>query len=283
MYIPEKIKALSNSQISKMLSGLPVRVQKGAEHIINMSMEQSKKLNKAAMKGKGFTITLDPYQVIEHRNLAGQGLFGDALKSASSMAKSAAKKAGKQLAQKGLKMASSYAQQQIDERLGGEGLFGDALKSASSMAKSAAKKAGKQLAQKGLKMASSYAQEQIDKRLSGEGFFGDLGKLAKSTAKSVGKQVARKSLNLAHKTVSEALPTVVGKLGSVVGHPEIGYAVEPALQMASDASFSAIKKKSGLGIKKRGRPRKPRSVGRPRKPKARGRPRKGGALRPAGY
>ncbi len=235
MYIPEKIKALSNSQISKMLSGLPVRVQKGAEHIINMSMEQSKKLNKAAMKGKGFTITLDPYQVIEHRNLAGQGLFGDALKSAS------------------------------------------------SMAKSAAKKAGKQLAQKGLKMASSYAQEQIDKRLSGEGFFGDLGKLAKSTAKSVGKQVARKSLNLAHKTVSEALPTVVGKLGSVVGHPEIGYAVEPALQMASDASFSAIKKKSGLGIKKRGRPRKPRSVGRPRKPKARGRPRKGGALRPAGY
>jgi hypothetical protein len=160
MYIPEKIKALSNAQINKMLSGLPVRVQKGVDHLINMSVEQSKKLNKSAMSGKGFTIRLDPYQVVQHRNLMGQGFASNMLKSASSMAKSAAKKAGKQLAQKGLQMAQNYAQNAIDSHLSGEG-FGDLMKSASRMAKNTAQSAGKQLAKKSLNLAHKAVSDAL--------------------------------------------------------------------------------------------------------------------------
>jgi hypothetical protein len=282
MYIPEKIKALSNTQISKMLNGLPIRVQKGLDHVINMSMEQSKKLNKSAMSGKGFTIRLDPYQIVQHRHLAGQG-FSSMLKGATSMAKTAAKKAGKQLAQKGLSMAHSYAQDAINEHLSGEG-FGDYLKVASKVAKTAAKKAGKQLAQKGLSMAHSYAQDAINQHLSGEGF-GDYlrtaGKFAQSTAKSAGKQIAKKSLNLAHKAISDALPEAAMALGSVVGHPELGEMVSPLAQMGIDKGFSVAKAKSGLGIRKRG-PGRPKST-KPKTTKPKTKKRRGGALRPAGY
>ena len=283
MYIPEKIKALSNGQISKMLSGLPVRVQKGLDHVIHMSVEQSKKLNKSAMNGKGFTMRLDPYQIMQHRHLHGQGI-GSMLKSASSMAKTAAKKAGKQLAQKGLTMAHAYAQDAIQQHLAGEG-FGDYLKSASKVAKSAAKKAGKQLAQKGLNMAQAYAQDAINQHLAGEGF-GDImksaGRFAKSQATSAGKQLARKGLSLAHKAVSDAVPGAMTALGSVIGQPELGTMVSPLVDMGIDKGFSVAKQKSGLGIRRRGRPRKTSKKASKKKAPKRKRI-SGSALRAAGY
>jgi len=51
--------------MSKLLNGHKVRVKHGRHHKIHLSEEHSKKLHKAHMKGMGITIQLDPY-AIEH-------------------------------------------------------------------------------------------------------------------------------------------------------------------------------------------------------------------------
>ena len=60
-----------------MLNGHPVRVKigRGICHIVHLSQEQAKKLHKASIKGSGFTIRMDPYQIVQHRNLQGQGIL----------------------------------------------------------------------------------------------------------------------------------------------------------------------------------------------------------------
>ncbi len=74
MYNPISIAPLTESQISKALKGLPVRVSAGNQHDIEISKEQLKKLSKAAQKGKASTITLDPFQIQKHMNLLGSGV-----------------------------------------------------------------------------------------------------------------------------------------------------------------------------------------------------------------
>ena len=74
MYHAASIAALSPSQISKALKGLPVRVSVGNQHSIELSQDQLKKLSKAAQKGKASTITLDPFQIQKHMSLLGSGI-----------------------------------------------------------------------------------------------------------------------------------------------------------------------------------------------------------------
>ena len=74
MYHAASIAALSPSQISKALKGLPVRVSVGNQHSIELSQDQLKKLSKAAQKGKASTITLDPFQIQKHMSLLGSGV-----------------------------------------------------------------------------------------------------------------------------------------------------------------------------------------------------------------
>ena len=57
MYHPTSIAPLSQSQISKALKGLPVRISPGNQHDIELSTDQFKKFTKAHQKGKASTIT----------------------------------------------------------------------------------------------------------------------------------------------------------------------------------------------------------------------------------
>ena len=62
-YHEQGIKQLSKPQISKLLKGLKVRVQHGADQLLHISPEQAKKVYKAHLKGGAVTIQLDPYSI----------------------------------------------------------------------------------------------------------------------------------------------------------------------------------------------------------------------------
>ena len=74
MYHPTSIGPLSESQITKALKGLPVRVSAGNQHEIELSKEQLKKFAKAQKLGKAMNITLDPFQIQNHMKLIGSGV-----------------------------------------------------------------------------------------------------------------------------------------------------------------------------------------------------------------
>jgi hypothetical protein len=73
MYHKASISPLSSTQISKMLNGHSVRVSHGNQHNIELSKEQFKKFSRAHLKGKGMTLTMDPYQIQNHQHLRGCG------------------------------------------------------------------------------------------------------------------------------------------------------------------------------------------------------------------
>ena len=75
MYHPASIAPLSESQITKALKGLPVRVSVGNQHDVELSAQQFKNLSKAYQKGKASTITLDPFQIQNHMHLLGSGVL----------------------------------------------------------------------------------------------------------------------------------------------------------------------------------------------------------------
>jgi len=63
MYQTAGIAPLSQTQGSKLLNHHSVRVKAGTHHKVGLSKEQMKKHQKAHMKGSGYNLTLDPYQV----------------------------------------------------------------------------------------------------------------------------------------------------------------------------------------------------------------------------
>jgi len=86
MYTPVGVSQLSNTQISKLLNGHAVTIKHGNQHKMNLSKEQVKKLHKAAQKGSGIRIMLDPYQQQMHQVMRGSGLMSG-LKKAYGKAK----------------------------------------------------------------------------------------------------------------------------------------------------------------------------------------------------
>ena len=63
MYETAGIAPLSQTQVSKLLNHHSVRVKAGIHHKVGLSKAQMKKHSKAQMKGTGYNLTLDPYQV----------------------------------------------------------------------------------------------------------------------------------------------------------------------------------------------------------------------------
>jgi len=63
MYQAAGIAPLSQTQVSKLLNHHSVRVKAGTHHKVGLSKEQMKKHHKAHMKGSGYNLTLDPFQV----------------------------------------------------------------------------------------------------------------------------------------------------------------------------------------------------------------------------
>ena len=70
-YIQHHIGKLSPQQISKLLNSHPIRMKGGGHHVVNLSIEQSKKLHRAHMHGKAVSIRFDPFQIHHHQHLRG--------------------------------------------------------------------------------------------------------------------------------------------------------------------------------------------------------------------
>lgn len=247
MYIPTKVHGLSNSQINKLLNGHGVRVKSGLDHVIHMSGEQAKKLNKAASKGAGFTIRLDPYQIVQHRNLVGQGFMSSMVKAGKKHVIHHVKKHASHLANQALHHGMSMAQDKINQHV---------------------PEFGREYAHQALGMAQSHAQNALNQHLpqEGQGFFKHAGRYLKHHGKQIGKQVLHTALSVAEKAAIEGLPAGLALVDSYTGIP-VGTMAQPYIEKGIHQGFNkAQDKTSGLGIKKR-----------------RGRPRKGGALNPGGY
>lgn len=158
----------------------------------------------------------------------------------------------------------------------GAGFFGDIA----SKAKSFAKKhkdlinpiigRARSYAKSGIQKLADKANAQVDKytpEIEGEGLIGDALKgLIGMTGLGMKKRGRPKGTKKAAKKVGKGVFSNIIK------------AVAPAAidAIASAASSAAKDKVSGMGVKRVGRPRKPRPVGRPKK-------RKGGALIAPGY
>lgn len=78
MYFPVKVGKLSDNQIKKLVKGQGIRVKKGVDNVIHLSEQQIKKLERAAKKGMGCTVTMDPYQSSMHKS---GGALGSAFKN----------------------------------------------------------------------------------------------------------------------------------------------------------------------------------------------------------
>jgi hypothetical protein len=114
MYHPAEIQSLSKAQLKKLLTGGQVRIKSGKGQIINLSQEQHKKLNRAALKGSGCNIMLDPYQQDE---VCGNGIKG-AFKKLGSFVKGnkeAFRPLAKSLKQSGNEAIAQAAMRALDE------------------------------------------------------------------------------------------------------------------------------------------------------------------------
>ena len=76
-YIKHHIGKLSPQQISKLLNGHMIRMEGGGHHVVNLSIEQSKKLHRAHMHGKAVSIRFDPFQIHHHQHLRGGATLKD--------------------------------------------------------------------------------------------------------------------------------------------------------------------------------------------------------------
>lgn len=72
MYSPAEFAPLSQASLKKLMKGQAVRVKHGSGLKLHLSKVQQKKHKSTKMKGKGYNLTFDPYQIQMH----GSGLTG---------------------------------------------------------------------------------------------------------------------------------------------------------------------------------------------------------------
>ena len=270
MYHPVSIDGLTNAQINKLLAGHPVRVKHGKHHKIGLSAEQYKKHVRAHTKGKGMTLQFDPYQQALHRNLKGCGIMSS-LKKAYGHAKSAYGQA---------KSAIGHASKFYGEHKETLEPYGSILKKQAHhkvehVAQKAQPHLSKHLGEFGTHLgshASRVAHENIESfgelppeeqqllveehELEGMGFrrhrggkinvgklLSKAGNMAGSGAKSYLKSDAGRQL--VNKGISAGLTGLAG----ATGQPEFLMA-QPMVSSMADRAIS------GLGVRRRGRPRK---------------------------
>jgi hypothetical protein len=126
MYNPVGVSKLSENQKSRLRNGHPVRIKKGTANKLHLSPEQIKKLESAARRGAGYTVTLNPDQAEKH----GSGFFGDIATKVKKLANKHKDlinpiiKAVKNAGHRGLQKASSSLHGKINSipELSGEGV-----------------------------------------------------------------------------------------------------------------------------------------------------------------
>jgi hypothetical protein len=137
MYHSTGVQKLSQSQMSKLRNGHPVRIKQGSGNSLHLTDAQIKKLAQAHKKGAAYTITFHPEQAEKH----GSGFFGDIASRAKQFAISTVKKnrdlinpiigRARSYAKSGIQKLADKANSQVDKytpEIEGEGIIGDALK-----------------------------------------------------------------------------------------------------------------------------------------------------------
>lgn len=106
MYHAIRVEQLSKEQTNKLLRGQPVRVKHNPQGPLSLklSTEQAKKIARSYKNGSACNVEFDPYQIDDHQNLKGSGLFSDARAKAKTVARS------------GLSQAKAVAMQKAREQ-----------------------------------------------------------------------------------------------------------------------------------------------------------------------
>ena len=217
-YIKHHIGKLSPQQISKLLNAHAIRMKGGGHHVVNLSIEQSKKLHRAHMHGKAVSIRFDPFQIHHHQHLRGGA------PPVSSVAIPKKLKGGATLKDQ----ANNFYDRKIPDELkpGMESLGQSAL----GMAGFGLKKRGRPRKHK----------------TTGKGFFDDMASgfqhIGDNMTETVFKPMARDAIDY-------GVPAAVGALTTMSGNPEFA----PFTSYAASKATPSIKKSVGLGLRGRKR------------------------------
>ena len=247
-YIKHHIGKLSPQQISKVLNGHAIRMEGGGHHVVNLSIEQSKKLHRAHMHGKAVSIRFDPFQIHHHQHLRGGATLRDIgsnfydrkipdeLKpgmeslgqSALGMAGFGLRKRGRPKKLKGGATLKDQANNFYDRKIP------DELKPGlESLGQSALGMAGF-----GLKRGRPRKH-----KTTGKGFFDDMA----SGFRSIGNDMTETVFKpMARDAIDYGVPAAVGALTTMSGNPEFA----PITSYAASKATPSIKKSVGLGLKK---------------------------------
>jgi hypothetical protein len=294
MYSNAEIDSLSVGQLRKLLKGGAVRVRCGSGMKVGLSAPQNKKLMSAHKKGKMMTLTMDPYQMEMHgQGLLGdignffsrkvpsmlihQGLpeagavMGGVAGSefgpfGSIVGSKLGRLGGERLAQetgrrtgygvkKGKGMPIEDQQFSLsDVARTGKRLFGrgqpieDQQFSLSDVART-----GKRLFGRG---SSNRLLELKVPMKKGKGVVGDMLKIVAPKAKALAKEIAMKVARKAGRQALKELPKASERLGEMAGDYAGISGGKDMGRMLGQMAEKEIVARTGLGMKKRGRPRK---------------------------
>ena len=246
-YHSVKIDQLSEAQIGKLLRGQPVRVKYHAQgpHSVKLSSEQHKKLGKAHAKGSALTITLDPYQMEDHQHLRGHGLKSAMKKGLKKAVKAVKHHAKHVLAPKAKAMLKEQSQIYTPKA---EAFLRE--KTAQVRAK-AHKKVDEEI-QKGQDWAEGKihsGSEWLDNKLG-------LQEAAPEQEEIQGEGWGQFKKGL-KKTFSKKNMKMVGKvlkpIASAVARPLLSTVLAPVGMSSMAGPIAGV---AGLGVRRRGRPRK---------------------------
>lgn len=249
MYYPTKVSELSENQMKNLLSGRGVRVKSGNSHILHLSEQQLKKLERASKKGKGLTINFDPFQAMQHKQLKQGGALGKAFKNLGKATKqdfgklssSAKKELGKTFNKElgrdvvsGLKVAGLHA---IEQGI-------PAVASLSSMA--LGDPTGMSGAMLG-NIASQYASDAYQKDVMGKGLF--------KTLHKAGIPLKKKALIRGLKDTASVSASIGSQLagqavGMYTGNPMLG---QKFAEMSNNVAQSAIQGNLKQGLREAGK------------------------------
>ena len=280
-YIQHHIGKLSPQQISKLLNGHMIRMEGGGHHVVNLSIEQSKKLHRAHMHGKAVSIRFDPFQIHHHQHLRGGAppvssvAIPKKLKGGATLKDQAnnfydrkipdeLKPGLESLGQSALGMAGFGLKRGRPKKLKGGATLRDIGSNFYDRKIPDELKPGMEsLGQSALGMAGFGLKKRGRPRkhnTTGKGFFDDMASgfqhIGDNMTETVFKPMARDAIDY-------GVPAAVGALTTMSGNPEFA----PFTSYAASKATPSIKKSVGLGLRKR----------------KKGKSRSGGALLAAGY
>ena len=247
-YIKHHIGKLSPQQISKVLNGHAIRMEGGGHHVVNLSIEQSKKLHRAHMHGKAVSIRFDPFQIHHHQHLRGGATLRDIgsnfydrkipdeLKPGmESLGQSALGMAGFGLRKRGRpkKLKGGATLRDIGSNFYDRKIPDELKPGMESLGQSALGMAGF-----GLKRGRPRKH-----KTTGKGFFDDMA----SGFRSIGNDMTETIFKpMARDAIDYGVPAAVGALTTMSGNPEFA----PITSYAASKATPSIKKSVGLGLKK---------------------------------